>query len=63
MKTVNELRDEYIYDEIIYFGQLGNLFSGKFADPTLEFLFFSINDLKKLFGFTMNGFHLAESKN
>lgn len=39
VKTVNELRDEYVYDAIIYFGQLGNLFTGKFADPTLEFLF------------------------
>ena len=39
VKTVNELREELVYDEIVYFGQLGNLFSGKFADTTLEFIF------------------------
>ncbi|MDC3374477.1 hypothetical protein OAW80_00220 [Acidimicrobiia bacterium] len=39
VKTPNQLREDLIYDDLIFFGQFNNLFYGKFSDPTLEFLF------------------------
>ncbi|MCH1613351.1 MAG: hypothetical protein L7S72_08640 [Flavobacteriales bacterium] len=41
VKTPNQLREDQIYDELIFFGQFNNLFYGKFSDSTLEFLFTS----------------------